>query len=155
MIAELRQEFNRRYTDAAYESLLDELDRITRTKITIRVAETPVFLPAELLRKMIDAGAAMTRQLVQDAAYLKAAARTVPPSFRVAAQDVHPHFMTADFGLMHIGEGAWRGDWSTLEPRLVELQAFPSVFGLQSILGGPVLQALRSSTFPCEVPRES
>ncbi|MEK6399117.1 MAG: hypothetical protein V4734_13595, partial [Terriglobus sp.] len=36
-------------------------------------------------------------------------------------------FMTADFALVELPDG-------TLEPRLVELQAFPSVYGYQSIL---------------------
>lgn len=135
MIPELRQEFNRRYTDSAYQNLLKDMDRITRTSLTIRVAETPVFLPSTMLQQMIDAGAAMTHQLVNDAAYLQQAAATIPAAFRVANQDSHPHFMTVDFGLVHTGEGPWQGDIATLEPRLVELQAFPSVFGLQSVLG--------------------
>ncbi len=134
MIAELRQDFNRRYTDRAYRNLLADLDRLTRTKISIRVAETPVFLPAAMLQQMIDAGAYMTHRLVNDAEYLKQAAATIPAPFRVAGQDTHPHFMTVDFGLVHTGEGPWQGDLTTLEPRLVELQAFPSVFGLQSVL---------------------
>ncbi len=43
--------------------------------------------------------------------------------------------MTVDFGLVHTGEGPWQGDPATLEPRLVELQAFPSVYGYQAVLG--------------------
>ena len=135
MIAELRNEFNRRYSESAYQNLLADLDRISRTQLTIRLAETPVFLPGAMVRQMIDAGAAMTHQLVNDAEYLKEAVATIPAAFRVAGQDAHPHFMTVDFGLVHTGEGSWQGDVSTLEPRLVELQAFPSVFGLQSVLG--------------------
>ncbi|WP_419803863.1 hypothetical protein [Terriglobus sp.] len=135
MIAELRHEFNRRYTDTAYRNLLADMDRITRTQISIRVAETPVFLPSSMLRQMIDAGAEMTHQLLNDSAYLRQAAATIPKAFRVAGPGAHPHFMTVDFGLVHTGEGAWQGDLATLEPRLVELQAFPSVFGLQSVLG--------------------
>lgn len=136
MIAELRHDFNRRYTDTAYQDLLRELDRISRTKLTIRVAETPVFLPGNMLRQMIDAGASMTHQLVNDTTYLQQAAATIPPAFHVACRDAHPNFMTVDFGLVHTGEGPWQGDLATLEPRLVELQAFPSVYGLQSVLGG-------------------
>ena len=135
MIRELREDFNRRYTDAAYQNFLRDLDRITRASLSIRVAETPVFLPGTLLQQMIDAGTAMTDQLVGDATYLQAAAATIPAAFRVAGQDKHPHFMTGDFGLLHTGDGLWQGDPATLEPRLVELQAFPSVFGLQSVLG--------------------
>ncbi|MBE7181386.1 MAG: hypothetical protein INR71_09305, partial [Terriglobus roseus] len=135
MIRKLREAFNHSYTDGAYRSLLADLNQISRAELTIRIAETPVLLPAPMLRQMIDAGAAMTHQLVGNAAYLQQAAATIPEAFRVRNQDAHPHFMTVDFGLVHTGDGPWQGDLDTLEPRLVELQAFPSVFGLQSVLG--------------------
>lgn len=140
MIAELRQNFNRRYTDAAYQRLLADMDRLTRTKLQIRIAETPVFLPAAMVRDMAEAGAAMTHQLVNDATYLRDAAATIPAPFRVAGQDAHPNFMTVDFGLVHAGEGPWLGDLASLEPRLVELQAFPSVYGYQALLGEQYLR---------------
>ena len=69
----------------------------------------------------------MTHQLVNDAAYLSLAQATIPQAFRVANQDAHPNFMTADFALV-------REHDRTLTQRLVELQAFPSVFGYQSVL---------------------
>ena len=136
MIRELRQSFNQNYTDAAYRNLLADLNRITRTQLSIRVAETPVFLPSTMLQQMIDAGTAMTHQLVSDTDYLQQAAATIPAAFRVSNQTARPHFMTVDFGLVHTGDGPWQGDPATLQPRLVELQAFPSVYGLQSVLGG-------------------
>jgi hypothetical protein len=135
MIQSLRRQFNRRYTDEQYRDLLRAMDDRTRTHLTIRVAETPVFLPAGLVQHMADEGAAMTMQLVGDQEYLRAAAATIPAAFRVANQDAHPNFMTVDFGLVYTGEGAWNGDVGLLEPRLVELQAFPSVYGYQSALG--------------------
>ncbi len=134
MIAALRQEFNRRYDEGHYRNLLQRMNAKTRTDLQIRVAETPVFLPAELTRQMVDAGIAMTKQLINDREYLQQAAATIPAAYRVANQDAHPHFMTVDFGLVHGGDGAWRGDWRTLQPRLVELQAFPSVYGYQALL---------------------
>ena len=41
--------------------------------------------------------------------------------------DKRPHFMTVDFGLV-------RGEDGELQPKLVELQAFPSIFGYQDVL---------------------
>ena len=41
---------------------------------------------------------------------------------------LHPHFMTVDFGLV-------RGEEGELEPKLVEMQAFPSIFGLPAVAG--------------------
>ena len=127
MIASLRTDFNRRFTDEKYAQLRRNLDARTRTVIDLRVAETPVFLPASLVQDMADAGARMTHQLVGDAEYLRMAAETIPSAFRVAHDDAHPNFMTADFALVREPDG-------TLTPRLVELQAFPSVYGYQAIL---------------------
>ncbi len=127
MIPALRRDFNARYTDAKYAVLRRNLDHRTRSVIDLRVAETPVFLPAKMIREMADAGAAMTHQLVRDGDYLQLADATIPAGFRVANCDAHPNFMTADFALIQAGDGS-------LEPRLVELQAFPSVFGYQHVL---------------------
>ncbi len=141
MIRSLRRQFNDRYTDAQYRALLRDMDERTRTHLTIRVAETPVFLPAVLVQHMVDEGAAMTMQLVNDREYLQAAAATIPAAFRVANQDEHPSFMTVDFGLVYPGDGNWNGDLGLLEPRLVELQAFPSVYGYQAALGDAYREA--------------
>ena len=128
MIPSLRQDFNRRFTDEKYARLRRNLDRRTRTTINLRVAETPVFLTAAMVQEMADAGAAMTHQLVADTEYLRMADETIPQAFRVAHCDAHPNFMTADFALVREPDG-------TLIPRLVELQAFPSVYGYQAVLG--------------------
>ena len=42
----------------------------------------------------------------------------------VPNQDKRPHFMTVDFGLVRDAQGE-------LQPKLVEMQAFPSIFGYQ------------------------
>jgi len=129
MIPALRQDFNARYTDEQYAELRRNLDARTRTTIDLRVAETPVFLPAVMVNEMVEAGAAMTHQLVNDHEYLALAHATIPPAFRVAKTDAHPNFMTVDFALVQESDG-------TLSPRLVELQAFPSVYGYQAVLNG-------------------
>ena len=46
----------------------------------------------------------------------------IPAEYRVPGEDVHPHFMTVDFGLVRNAAG-------DVDPALVEMQAFPSVFG--------------------------
>ena len=127
MIASLRQDFNRRFSDAKYAQLRRNLDVRTRSTIDLRVAETPVFLPEAMVREMVDAGAAMTHQLLADHEYLSLAEATIPQAYRVAGEDAHPNFMTVDFALVAESDGS-------LSPRLVELQAFPSVYGYQSVL---------------------
>ncbi len=110
------------------------MDERTRSSVEFPIAETPVFLPAAMVREMVEAGAAMTHQLVGDREYLQMAEATIPAAFRVAGEDAHPNFMTADFALIDAGDGR-------LEPRLVELQAFPSVYGYQAELSAQYVES--------------
>ena len=96
-------------------------------KVEFRVAETPVFLPSSLLHQMADAGAQMAKTLIGWREYLDAALQAIPSGYRVAGNTTHPHFLTADFALV-------RDESGVLAPRLVEIQAFPSVYGYQSVL---------------------
>jgi hypothetical protein len=127
VLPELRQAFNRDYRPERYQLLLEECARRTRAPLEFRISETPCFFPRSLMQKIVDTGAELTHQLLGNAAFLKASEDAVPERFRVPHCPAHPHFMTADFGLV-------REDDGSLAPRLVELQAFPSIFGFQAVL---------------------
>jgi hypothetical protein len=72
-------------------------------------------------------GAELTHQLVGSAGYMKAAAAAIPEKYKLGKDNPQPNFMTVDFGLVRDADGS-------LKPKLVELQAFPSVFGYQDLL---------------------
>ena len=127
MLPELRQAFNRDYRPERYQLLLEDCARRARAPLEFRISETPCFFPRSLMQKIVDTGAELTHQLLGNAAFLKASEEAVPERFRVPHCPAHPHFMTADFGLV-------REDDGSLAPRLVELQAFPSIFGFQAVL---------------------
>ncbi len=127
MIPSLRQDFNRRYRPEDYSRLLARLREEVGAPIEFRVAETPCFFAAEVMQKAAATGSELTAMLVGNPAYLKASALAVPQAFRMPNETAHPHFMTADFGLVRAASGE-------LELKLVELQAFPSVFAFQSVL---------------------
>jgi hypothetical protein len=127
VIASLRQNFNRRYRSEDYPRLLHRLQQEVGVDIEFRVAETPGFFPAELMQQASATGSELTSMLVSNSSYLEASARAIPEAFRMPSETPHPHFMTADFGLVRAASGE-------LELRLVELQAFPSVFAYQSVL---------------------
>lgn len=127
MISEYRTAFNIAYSPEKYAVLLDQLEYATGSRVAFRVAETPVFLPESLLEQMAKAGQSLTQALVHNPEYLSAARRAIPAGFRVADETAHPNFLTADFALVAAKDGK-------LVPRLVEIQAFPSVFGYQAAL---------------------
>ncbi len=128
MIRELRERFNSSYTESCYAALLSQLAKESGVEIEFRVAETPVFVPRSMLDEMAEEGRALADRLICDTAYLAAARLAIPQGYCVANETPHPHFLTADFALVRNAGGE-------LVPRLVEIQAFPSVFAYQALLG--------------------
>jgi hypothetical protein len=127
MLQPYRDDFNRRFTEARYQNLLARMAERTGERIPFRVAETPVFVSAELMQQMIAAGHELTLELLDNPEYMARAEASVPPMWRSTRPLQHPNFMTVDFGIVRAADGS-------LEPKLVELQAFPSIYGYQSDL---------------------
>jgi len=127
LIPHLRGRFNRSFSPEKYSSLLAQLEERCGARVEFRVAETPIFVERAMLDEMANAGAEMAKDLIGDPEYLEAAHRAIPSGYRVAGEFRHPHFLTADFALVREGSGA-------LVPRLVEIQAFPSVYAYQAVL---------------------
>ena len=73
LIPELRKRFNDEFTQQRYERLLMLMEERCGTRVEYRMAETPVFLPLELLEGMAREGAELTRDLIGNAEYLAAA----------------------------------------------------------------------------------
>lgn len=128
MLQPFRDDFNASFTPEKYRALLARLDATTRSQIQFRVAETPCFLPKELLEEMSATGRELTNQLVESDEYMRVSGAAIPERFRLGNENRYPNFMTVDFGLVRDAAG-------DLRPKLVELQAFPSVFGYQDVLG--------------------
>jgi hypothetical protein len=128
MLQPFRRRFNEeQYTSARYAQLKAELDRETRTRIEFRICETPTFFPKALLEEMSESGRELTHQLIDSPEYMRRSDAAIPEKYRVPNDNPRPNFMTVDFGLV-------RGAGGELKPKLVELQAFPSIFGYQDCL---------------------
>ena len=119
--------FNQNYRPEQYARLLERLADRTGAAPGFRVAETPCFLPVELLHRCAAVGAELTLRLVEDQSYLEQALAAIPSGFRMPGLGAHPNFMTADFGLVEQVDGSYA-------PKLVELQAFPSIYAYQTAL---------------------
>ncbi len=124
MIPELRKRFNERWTPQLYEEFLRGINASVGIPVQFRLSETPVFLPKPLLDKMVRYGRELYEQLAANPEYRSASDAAIPAPFRVPNEPEHPLFVQADFGLV-------RGDDGDLEPKLVEIQGFPSIYGLQ------------------------
>jgi hypothetical protein len=134
MIPAHRRAFNAAWTDARYEALLAHLQRRTAGSIEFPVSETPCFFPTPLIDELAAIGGELIGQAMTGEA-AAAAARVVPDQFRGAAgSEPHPTFVQVDFGLV-------RGVSGGIEPKLVELQAFPSLYGFQMALADAYREA--------------
>jgi hypothetical protein len=130
MIPSLRQPFNRRFTPQKYQTFLRRIDEVSGTHVQFRLSETPCFFPKPLLDRMARAGEELIHQLVDSPDYRAKSDEAVPAEFNVPNEAAHPMFVQVDFGLVRDAQG-------NIQPKLVELQAFPSLYAYQ----GPLAQA--------------
>jgi hypothetical protein len=126
MIPALRQRFNREFTPDRYAAFVANVERQCGSHVEFRLSETPFFIPARLLARLEGVAQEFLAQLLGNAEYLKAADAVVPEPFRHAHDEARPTFVQVDFGLLQGPDG--------IEARLVELQAFPSLYGFQMLL---------------------
>jgi hypothetical protein len=127
MLEPYRTAFNECFTLGKYADLLRLLNERTRTNVEFRVCETPCFFAPELMQRLVRTGEELTAELLGNERYMQDSDAAIPAEYRVPGEDAHPHFMTVDFGLVRNAAGE-------LEPKLVEMQAFPSIFGYQALL---------------------
>jgi hypothetical protein len=127
MIPALRARFNAAWTPEAYRRLLDRLQAQAGVAFAFKVAETPCFFRRELMEAIAAAGGELVHGFLGDQAARVAADVAVPEAYRGPGQEAFPTFVQVDFGLIRTASGE-------IAPRLVELQAFPSLYGLQHTL---------------------
>jgi len=130
MIPSLRQQFNANFTPEKYQAFLRRIDDLSGTHVQFRLSETPCFFPKPLLDRMAEDGKELIRQLVDNREYRAKSDEAVPAEFKVPNEAPHPMFVQVDFGLVRDADGE-------LQSKLVELQAFPSLYAYQ----GPLAEA--------------
>ena len=123
MIPSHRRWFNRNWTPAGYARFLELLQRRTGEPTPFRHSETPLFLPAAMVEKMARYGREMVEQLLADPVYERESRAAVPERYRVPNEAPAPLFVQADFGLDR-----------NLEPKLVEIQGFPTLYCYQPVM---------------------
>jgi len=124
MIPSLRRQFNAGFTPEKYQAFLRRIEDACGAHVQFRLSETPCFFPKSLLDRMAEDGKELIRQLVESPEYIARSSTSIPAEFRVPNEPAHPLFVQVDFGLV-------RGANGELQPKLVELQAFPSLYAYQ------------------------
>lgn len=123
MVPSLRKTFNDSFTTARYEEFLKDLNSLHPGAIEFRVAETPVFADKAFTKKMLDACESII-DVITDPQFKNITDRSIPASEYVQGETVHSHMIAFDFGVC-------TNEHNELEPQLIEMQGFPTLFGFQ------------------------
>jgi hypothetical protein len=122
MDPQLRSRFNADFTSDKYEALLRCVNETERWPADFRISETPIFLTAAFTDELTSAATAIVDR-VRTPEFARHAASAIPAGLEVPKETAHPNFLVVDFGVCEV-EGR-------LTPRLIELQAFPSLYAFQ------------------------
>lgn len=124
MIPDIREQYNRNFTQEAYRRFLDDIDAQYVYHPPFRISETPVFIPVALRDQLIDACKHIYKLIGQPDFKELTQGAIKHPSLQVPAEDYHTRFLQMDFGICRDEDG-------NLTPRLIELQGFPSLYFFQ------------------------
>ncbi len=125
MVKEVRELYNSNFTQEKYEVFLNDLNNPHRL-IQFRVAETPVFVPKYFLDQMINACESIVDVILQPN-FKQLTQNAIPKNLQVPNEDEYPTCLTFDFGVC-INKN------NELEPQLIEMQAFPTLFAYEVLL---------------------
>jgi hypothetical protein len=132
MDPQLRPRFNAEFTPDKYAGLVGCVNGTEKWPADFRISETPVFLTRDFTDEVTRAATTIV-DATRTPEFVKQAASAVPKALEVPNESAHPNFLVVDFAICEEGR--------ELVPRLIELQAFPSLFGFQLLLLGCIRKA--------------
>lgn len=124
MIPKYRKQFNQDFSQEKYSQLKEILQQKSGLETGFRVSESPIFLTQDFKHKLIDATESIIDQI--KALPVELLQKAVPENCKVPNDTTQPHFFTIDFGICSNEKGE-------VEPQLIELQAFPSLYAFQKV----------------------
>lgn len=125
MIPEIRKKFNNDFSEKVYHDFLDDLNSVLKYPTGFRVCETPLFLSHELTNELIKACEDVISQIKTEE-FIKRSEAAIPQHLKVPNDFDHPPFLQLDFAITKSED--------RFLPKLIELQAFPSLYGFQVYL---------------------
>lgn len=128
MIATLRKAFNAQFSEEKYAGMLADIIAQFDYTPKFKIAETPVFIPKELKKKLVEACEDIMKVIDQPNFKELTEGAFFKDSMRVPNEDEHSKFIQLDFGVCLDENGK-------LTPKLIELQGFPSLYFFQELVG--------------------
>src|SRR4051812_41419144 len=125
MDPKLRAAFSAAFTSNKYDALVHCVNETEKWPADFRISETPIFLTREFTDEITRAANEIVAA-TRTPEFVRHSAVAVPKDLEVPNESAHPNFHVVDFAVCAEG--------NQLVPRLIELQAFPSLFGFQLML---------------------
>jgi hypothetical protein len=122
----LRSQYNSQFDAARYAAYTDELKHKFPDALQFRVAETPIFVPRAFKQQLLDACEAIVDVIVRPD-FKELTRNAIPAGETVPGENGHSHFICFDFGICENEAGE-------LEPQLIEMQGFPSLFAYEAYM---------------------
>ncbi|TWF41224.1 glutathionylspermidine synthase [Chitinophaga polysaccharea] len=126
MIPDVRTSYNQQFTPEQYQAFLDGIATDAGVAPSFRIAETPVFVPAALGSKLVQACEEIVEVLLRPD-FKTITQDAIPPALKVPRENEHPHFIVIDFAVCKTASGE-------LVPQLIELQGFPTMLAFQEVM---------------------
>lgn len=135
MIPAIRKQYNEQFSRQQYDAYIEALSQVYPGQLEFRLAETPVFVPASFRNQMQEACESIL-DVVLSEVYEKQSEAAIPAHLRVPGEEGNPQFICFDFGVCTNAAGG-------LEPQLIEMQAFPTLFAWHLVVPEIMAQHFR------------
>ncbi len=123
MVPTIRNSFNASFTYEKYQKYLHDLNLPHPGQLDFRIAETPVFCDKAFSDKIISACESIVDIIISED-FKEESKKAIPKEVNVPGENNISHFIAFDFGVCENEQGE-------LEPQLIEMQGFPTLFAFQ------------------------
>jgi hypothetical protein len=120
----LRKKFNEQFAEEKYQAYMTQVEALHPGSLDFRNAETPVFIPKDFTDKMLGACEDII-DVITAPNFKELTERSIPTDLKVPDEKGHTQFVVFDFGICENEAGQ-------LEPQLIEMQGFPTLFAFQA-----------------------
>jgi len=123
MIPAIRAAFNAQFSSEKYQHYLSILNAPFKDSIPFRIAETPVFIDQKIKAQLLEAGEYIC-QFITDPSFQLKTADAIPNGLHIPGETAIPECIVIDFAISEGQDGK-------IQPQLIELQGFPSLFAFE------------------------
>ncbi len=127
MDTRFRKTYNRNFSLEKYEAFKKYVGEAFHHPAKFRLCETPVFMDAEMRKKLLDACEEINEVLIRPDFKILTDPAILNSPLNVPNEDNHSRFVQMDFGICVNAEGE-------ILPQLIEIQGFPSLYFFQDLL---------------------